>query len=1287
MSKKVDFTDEQIDAIDFSINKPAVVTAAAGSGKTTLLVERIIRLISDVDNPLDASSLAIMTFTVNATQSLREKLNKALQEKIDELSENNSPKSVAERNYLSEQIINLRSASISTINAFCLGIIRENFQQFDLPINFTIADDTKRTSMQLAAEQLVKQDFYDENSENGFSAEKRDTLFYMFNFEDDQKLFESVAKTADMLSSYGNAGEWLDKSVDAHSSIDALEKEYLDVYIELIDRQFSKIQSSIDTITNSVSEYQLLDASKEAKKKSKNFKEVFDEISNSRDFDQMRFSILEKDYANFKANPSMSTLETLIDNAAKYPENPQKLSQKDRQLQPRKDFNKATKIFSNAYSKIIDLTFSKSEEELSLSEQSIAAQAFAELVKKYISYYSEIKRSQGCIDFSDCELLLLEKLQKDDDFRKQLSQRFSCIIVDEFQDSNDVQAEIFRLLGNGNLFYVGDVKQAIYAFRGGNPMIMAKLCNGADGFSPLPLNMNFRSRKQIINVVNAAFCGLMTEEYGGVDYEHGNQLEYGAKFQPLSNAEEAKYNAELYELVIKGSDEEKAIKSARFTARLIKKIVDDDNFFITKKDKDDNEIRVRPTYSDFIILMRKNKNIKHYRNALAELDIPAISSKSRNFLASEEISLIISLLKVIDNPLRDEDTINVLMSPLYDFSAEEIAELKLGVLGYNVDELSDDDINKISQHTKKGSLYKCLKFCTQQTGERFSPVENDSLKNAEQAEEDLSKRGISRVISQKAEAYLRDLESFRYFMSNNSTDNLIGKIYEDTDVFAVVSAYDDSRQRISNLRRFETIATDFVAREYGMLSDFLRFIDKSIQDTSDIEEANTPENAENSVRIMTFHASKGLEAPICILAELDEKLNGSDAKGPFLKNHDYGFSIDYVDRKNRFRFKTFSGIALRNVNKKNPIGEELRLLYVAMTRAQEKLIMIEPNTEKNISEITTKDFDPDEIFEGTKPFRWVSSALMRWISVDERKEGRKTIKSYSFGDLPLNFNKVTDEMLNNFVNGVTTEPCVEINDNQNDEENVVEDEELVDEDELVVEDEELVDEDEEELFSEDARELAELISKPYHNLDETHRQAKFSVTELAHKNKQIPFTLTKPAFAVSGKMIGADLGNAYHHCMEHISFDVVRNSPENELIDNISNELCRLCDEGKITEDEFNCIKAERIAGFFTSNLGKRMLNSENIMREFPFYAEIEGSQIDEKLSGKIGVQGRIDAFFIENDEIVVIDYKTDYDIKAELDAYEMQVKIYAGVLPMLLGKSVSQTCLYSFSEGKEISL
>lgn len=1247
-------TEDQIAAIKYPHDKPAVVTAAAGSGKTTLLVDRIIRLISDEENPLDITSLAIMTFTVNATQSIREKLNKKLQEKIDELSEDTSPEAKAKRNYLSEQIINLRRASISTINSFCLGIIRENFQQFDLPINFNIADDTKITSMKWSAEQLIKRDFYDESSENGFSAEDRDTLFYTFSFEDDSKLFNSVSKTANILSSYGHINEWLDEAADVYSSTEALEKKYIDVYRSFLEKQYSKLKKSLDLMDEFFLEYESNPPTDI--KKLESYEEALESLTDIKDFDHNRFDAFESDYLAFKGNPSMDTLDAIFRTVEKTPENTSEKSLKDRLNKSKQRFNKSAELFQNTYKEIAKVTFSKSEEVLSLPQQHKAAKVFSRLVKQYIAYYSEIKRAQGSIDFSDCELFLLEKLRSDKDFRNQIAQRYSCFIVDEFQDSNDVQAEIFSLLGNGHLFYVGDVKQSIYAFRGANPMIMAKLCAEEDGFKPLPLNKNFRSRQQVIDIVNTAFSSLMTYEYGGVDYAKGNQLVYGDLFEPLSDVENQKFNPELYILEAEGSDEEKLISSARFTAALIKQIHDDASFFITKKDKDGKEIKVRPTYSDFIVLTRKNKPIKYYREALATIGIPAVASKTKNFLVSEEISLIFSFLKAIDNPLDDENTLNVLMSPIYLFNAEEVAELRLGVLGYGADELTDAEVEAISKCTRQGSLLRALKFCTQETGKRYNSGDDDNLKNAEKIEKDLASRKINRKISAKAKAYLNDLETFRNYISNNSVDSLIGKIFEDTDIFAVMSAYDDSAQRISNLRRFESIAADFVCAEYGMLSDFIRFIDRSIEEDTDIDGASTPESMDNSVKIMSFHASKGLEAPICILAEMNYQIDKNDIKGSFLINPDNFYSMDYVDRVNRYRFRTFSGNAIYLENDKRPIGEELRLLYVAMTRAKEKLIMIDCWKGKDLADSKKLDFDFNFAFEGAKPFHWILGALNPYLDVDEGKDGKKTVYSFSYSGLPMNISVIDNDNINKIIAKSTeiksaspTPDAAAATD-----------------------------------VSDESVELSKLISKQYSNLSETQRQEKYSVTELAHKSSNTFFTLTKPAFASTGKIRGSDVGNAYHNFMEHVSLDVIRSSSESKLYENILRELDRVCSEELITETEKSCIDPNKIYCFFKGSLGQRMLKSPCVMREFPMYAEIDVSKIDPDIEGFAGVQGRIDAFFIENDEIVVIDYKTDVKLEKEEEAYKKQVKIYATVLPMLLGKKVSETYLYSFSKGKE---
>lgn len=1260
MSNEIKLTEDQKAAVDFPYDKPAVVTAAAGSGKTAILVERIIRLISDMKNPINAGSLAIMTFTVNATQNLRKRLNDKLQEKISSLS----PEETIEKNYIAEQIINLRNASISTINSFCLNIIRENFQLFELPINFAIADETKKTAMEWSAVQLTMNDFYSDDDERGFSKKSREILFFIFDFESDRNLFDAVVDTAETLSSYGDAEKWLDEAANLYSSLDYIEEKYIRIYADFLTKSCKTIRKYFDEYANLIDAYKanldeqiLLESGEKQKKstgkklapkelKSEKMEKVLDSMNETASFDKSRLEALEANLRNLlesvgKAGEGspMDRLEALLLDVKKSSDYPAAFSTADNKNAIRARFTLCRKVIQDTFSEILKLDFSKEEEQATLNEQKIAAETFSRLVKKYIAYYTEIKRAQGCIDFADCELLLLEKLQRDEDFRIQLSQRYSCIIIDEFQDSNDVQAEIFKLLGKGNLFYVGDVKQSIYAFRGGNPMIMADLCKSKDGFCALPLNKNFRSRKQVIEVVNAAFSGLMTEEYGGVDYADKNALEYGADYVDDDN-----FSVDIYALDFKEDDEETDMQSARFTANLIKQMIEDEGFVISKRDGKEGR---RPSFSDFMILTRNNKKIKLYREALRELDIPSVAPKGRNFLLSEEIELITNLLKIIDNPLRDEEMLKVLMSPIYRFSSEEIAELKLGSLGFPADKISGDDLNKISACTKKYSIYNCLIFCTKSLDEGNPFIESEAVRLANEAEKSLAERGITRIISSKAKAFLRDLEGLRYFMSNNSTENLLKKIYDVTDIFAVVGAYEDSRQRVSNLRRLETMVADFTEREVGTLGDFLRFIEKSIQNSRDIEEATAPEDAANSVKIMTFHGSKGLESPICILAELDKKMNIADYTSRFLINHEYYYAMDYVDRKNRFREKTFSGQALGIVNQKKAIGEEMRLLYVAMTRAEEKLIMIGNTGKTKIAELSKMSAVPEMLTSGIVPFYWVLKSLAKNLDVQEKTDCG-TVKTSS--SLPLRL----------FMTSAA--PTVPQSLEEGEEEFSVTEEEV--------------------------NELAALITKPYAHLAETSRQEKFSVTELAHRKSVIPFTLTKPAFDEAGNRRGSDVGNAYHHCMEHISYDVVKNSSGENLVDNIAFELHELCDKGKITEDELSCLKAEKIAAFFGSELGKQLLKSRYIEREFPFYAEIEGGEIDDDLSGKVGIQGRIDLLFEdENGGIVVVDYKTDSDIEEEKSAYSQQVKIYAAILPMLLGKRVSRTCLYLFTNGDTVEL
>lgn len=1229
---------DQKRAVDFPHDKPAVVTAAAGSGKTTLLVDRVVRLLSDRTLEIRADRLGIMTFTRNATKSLREKLNHKLAEKIEQLSCENTEEAAEERAYLNEQIFALRQASISTIDAFCLKIIRENPEAFDLPINFTISDPAKKTALQSQALKLAMQDFYNDSltGDHAFSEDERRTLFYTFGFEDDSALKKSLIDTAEELSSYADAEGWLSGAESVYGSVESLMSKYLPFAVKKVGALIENARNIIDVYEdvreNLIPESQSIIANTKTKSTIANHNDLIEktapQIFAYIDEDKRRFETLERSFAELK--PELDPAEKFITAVRAIPPNSVAAETSGGARNPYKtSFNTAKKAFQGIIDGVIEDFADRAAEEETFPEQQTAALSFIRLLRVYREYLEQAKKNSGCVDFSDCELFLLEKLRTDESFRRQLSERFCCIIVDEFQDSNDIQAEIFRLLGCGRLFYVGDVKQSIYAFRGGNPSIMAGL-KANEGFEELPLNTNYRSRRSVIDTVNAAFSGLMTPEYGGVDYADGHELSLGARYPEIPEEHRKKYSSEVILLNTKeNSDDDKDMTGARFVAARIKALHDDENFLISE-----DGVRRRCRYSDFAVLLRLRSKISNYRAALEELGIASTAPKGRHFLETEEIALVTDYLKIVDNPLKDEEMLRVLMSPIYRFTAEEIAQLRLGTLGIDENALSEPQLRKIAKTCKDYSLYNCLRVCAK------------PLELAELAEDETG--SIPRTVSKKLARFNADLASFRYCMSSNSLDDLIRRIYEDTDITAVVAAFEDSAQRVSNVRALQRLASDFAGRDGGDLSDFLRFLDRARENAKKgIEEASRAENSEDAVQIMTFHGSKGLEVPVCILAELQSQLNKSDFSGTLLVSRKHFLAMKHVDVRNRLKTTTLAYSALSGLNRRKMIGEELRLLYVAMTRAQEKLIMV-----GNISGGKLKDeqFDPDSpdaLFDRSVPFKWVLGKLST-LAPDGAFSGKAPVDTVLEG--------VDCRIYETLADGKAPEPDAESRNKFDD------------------------------ITDEETAELVSLMNEQYPYAEEARQQAKFTVTELAHKKSVRPVNLIKPDFANNGKPTGAEKGNAYHHAMQYFPLERLAGG---DILGTVKSAIAELAERGKITRREAGIVEPEHIAKFFQSEIGQRMLRSSEIVRERAFYSEIAGTEIGQEYGGRISVQGQIDLYFVEDDGIVVVDYKSDTaaNLEEERENYAQQVKIYGRLLPERTGKPIKEMYLYAFLADKAIKI
>lgn len=1254
---KFDLNPAQEDAIQFTHEQPAIVAAAAGSGKTTLLVQRVVRLLSDVSLDIPADSLAIMTFTRNATKSMREKLSKELTKQLEALADSTDGKDRERYDYLKKQIFLLRQAAISTIDAFCLRMIKENAEAFDLPLNFTLADDAKKAAMQTQAMRAALEELYGDK----FTDAERDALFFSFSFEDDYALEKALLSVAEKLSCFPDPEKWISDTLDAYKDINSLEDNFLGLLDNILELNVRRAElcaakysgeAIYDSLFGEVSE-------KRANTKGKN--KALDDMENTVlpaieryiVFDEKRIAALLSDYNAYKRGKSIISLGELMANLENNSENPPELfPRKGNNYEYKMLFNKVSKEIAETVKALIGLKVDFEAEQRELGFMQNALRTFFKLLNIFREFYALEKHAAGCVEFSDCERELYNKLSEnggDNDFRRQLSQRFKCVIVDEFQDSNNIQAEIFRLLGEERLFYVGDVKQSIYSFRGADPYIMAGLCDSKDsGFKKLPLNTNYRSRKAVIDTVNAAFNGLMTTRFGGVDYADGNGLNLGANFPETPNS--GLYDSEIALIATpKQNDDEKdkEMTLARYTAKRIRELIDNKDFLICDgEDENNNPMLRRAEFSDFIILLRTKTKLECYRKALSELGIPSSAPSGSGFFKADEIILARNYLKIIDDPLLNEELLKVLMSPIYRFTTEETALIRMGLLG--LEEPNEAKRRKIADSYRRRSLYSCVKDCMTQTARLGD-----------------EKIAVRRNISPKLERFANDLKAFRYHMSSSSLVDLVRKIYEDTDLISVVAAFEDSAGRVGNIRRLQKLAADFEARGGGGLGDFLRFLDRASENASNkIEEAERPEGGANSVRIMTFHASKGLEAPVCIMSELQGTMRPDDYSGNLLLSYEHFMAMTHTDIKRRKKTKMLAYRALSRFIRERQLGDELRLLYVAMTRAREKLIMVSGIGQTNFKEfnklVNSDSIDPelhDAVYEESSPFKCVFNSLLQYAPLIDGET-----KEFSLDNIGCKIAAVDP--------GEKTD----------------------DDDPAPLSEDSTADEAAYAVSEEEIAALSARINGKYAHPEDTVQQAKFTTTELAHKKSAKPISLTKPVFASGGVISGVEKGNAYHHCMQHFPLAAV-NAEMNQkaLVNAVRAALDEMEKHKKITADELKIVEAERIAAFFGSGLGKRMLRAfandpENVKREQSFYAEVNGGEVRQDYGGDISIQGQIDVYFIEDGDIVVVDYKSDTveNLAKEQSSYEFQVEIYTKILGKLTGMNVKEMYLYAFLADSE---
>lgn len=1171
----VDWTTDQRHAIECRKGS-VLVSAAAGSGKTAVLVERVIRRLTDKDNPCSAEDLLIVTFTRAATAQMREKIGAAI---LKRLSEDPTDR------HLRRQYMLLPFAKICTIDSFCNDLVRENFHALGISPDYSLLDNETAVIMKNDVCEAMLERAYEEDSDGRFS-ELSDMMSSGSSDEDFAKL---IIKMYDISTAYPFPDLWLDSLIGEYSQPDINKSRWGGIIKKYVcDMLDYCVSSSRDVMTAMESDPIVADAYGAAVQSDINMYAELREKINS-DWDEALEAFKTVKYMSLGRVPKGYESET------------------------KNVVTTARKKLKDLLKKVPGIMCVSSEEhadDMRLLRDPVTK--LIELVKQFGREYSAEKDKMNSADFSDILHRALNLLAVSDgsggyiktDLARELSSHYVEILVDEYQDINEAQDMIFRAISadENNLFTVGDVKQSIYRFRQAMPEIFLRRRSTTHSFESgkyplgITLGSNFRSRVGVTSCVNYIFRQLMSTEAGELEYDDSEALNAAAKYPERDTPD-----CELHVVTDKGNRADTLEAQARYVAKYIERTVREGKMLVTKGGA------LHPaSYGDFCILLRTAKNVSSvYANALSERGIPVFSPETGGFFEAAEISFILSLLRVLDNPVQDIPLAAVMLSPLFGFSAGELADIRASA---------------------KERL---------ETGET-EPLYRSVAVSADEGNE-------------KASAFLKKIESLRRLSLTLSAGELVRRVCEETGFDAIVGAMPDGERRRLNVGLLCDYAEKYEAAGNLGLSGFIRFIDKVARTSGDLATAARPSENADIVRIMTVHQSKGLEFPICILADMQHAFNERDNTESVLISSSAGLGMKRRTEDGISVYDTASRRAAVITSERMGRSEEMRVLYVALTRAKENLVMVTsvPNPEKGLAKVAVEC----GIGERANPFAvlrmnnfsdLVLTALMRHPAADE-------LRKLSGVDVPIFLPEKDRFKLKVVVSDSESFMTESANEQKIAAKPVFFDEVC------------------ERLDYSDPRSV--LSSVP----------AKRAASDGSERgiNREY-FASSRPAFMSSGGLTPAQRGTATHKFMQFSDYSAARAG--------IESELARLVDGGFLSEDEGKAVNIGAAKRFFMSPLAERIFASDNVMREkkfaalFPakfFYPELTGEAAEEK----IVVQGIADCVFVEDGELVIVDYKTDTGVDAEalLDRYSAQLEIYREALSQALGMPVKETLLYSF--------
>lgn len=1230
----MEFTKDQQKVID-TRNKNILVSAAAGSGKTAVLVARILSLITDRENPCDIDRLLIVTFTSAAASEMRERIHGGILQLLDANPSDTN---------LQRQSALIHNAQITTIDSFCLFLLRNHFHEIDLDPAFRIGDpgEIKLIEKQVLRDTL--EEFY-ARKEEGF-----------LKFADaycpdgkDGKLEAMIEELYHYSMSHPWPVEWLqecDNQIEQLSPENLFQTAWMEYGMQsacdILEDALFMADSAVKICEKPDGPYMYGDMVEEDRKQMEQLHTLLKGCKGAAEFEKLTEALAQVKWQRLstKSDPAVSPEQR---NAVKL-------------LRER---------YKDMVSDMVKQYFAQTPEEL-VEKENAAGFLNHQLIlvtKTYIENLEKVKKEKNVLDFSDMEHYALKVLIRDGkptETAQSYQNYFQEVMIDEYQDSNMVQELLLSSVsrqeeGKQNRFMVGDMKQSIYKFRLAKPEIFMEKYHAyqeeSQGDCLISLKKNFRSRGEILDSTNAVFSLLMRPQVGGVSYDEDAMLYQGARYP---QAEDCETELCLFEYTSDGQLDKRTAE-AYMIARKIKELI--------QNGLSGHAI----SYKDIVILFRSGATMaEDLRSVLLSEGIPAYVTSRTGYFSANEVSLLMNLLRVLNNPYEDIPFCSVATSLFFGFTQEELALIR-------------------AMSTRGVSLYESFREIAQGEEIEIHGMENQETGNRETENQE------TEIPREKITASLSLLEELRREAVVKSMPELVNSILRRFHYVEYVSAMPAGQQRKANVEMFVQKAVDFEQTSFHGLFHFIRYMEQLQKYDVDYGEASTQAENEDVVRIMTIHKSKGLEFPVCFVAGLDRRYNLRDTTGSVLIDADWGIASDYVDTEKHLTGKTFRKMLLSRKMRRDSLGEELRVLYVAMTRAKEKLILTGAvsNLEKKLEEAASltgaeKNRVPVSVLADA------NSSLSYILMAYEASREHMELISMKEEDLQiaqaehLSERLVREQMLA-MLGKLQTLDSRELQEKQN--------------------------------------HLKEKFAYVYPHEALSRLYTKTSVSELkkaAMEEEEIPVMFETddvekeylPAFMRGEKTLheGAARGSAMHRLLELLDFskyadaaqdlNAIKGQGTTECL-HTADDLQKLLEEdirqfvanGRLGSEYARLISTNKVVTFLQSSLVRRMAVAQKerkLFKEQPFVMEVGAAMLNPAFppQEKVLIQGIIDVYFEEEDSIIILDYKTDRVSTSEelLDRYRSQLDYYEEAVEKLTGKRVKEKVIYSFACMEEIA-